>query len=167
MPDTNAQPGKMSLYLDEARWRRDDQIDRARGLDRKLATMFALNAATVALFAALFSFSLRPDSSYPMAVIALLSVALASFLVTVLVSVPAYHASKWVRQPDLATLKRHLNSYDELVMITWIADEIGREVSANEERIKRKARLVTWSIILSVVTILLLTAAAAVALWLK
>lgn len=165
MPDPDNSSGKMLLYLEEVRWRRDDQLIRARGLDRKLATLFALNAAAVALFAALLSFSSRSDSS-SLEVIVLLGAALASFLGSLVLSALAYRASGWVRRPDLATLQSYLDSYDEAVMIAWVADEIRRELSANEERIKRKAGRVTWSISLSVLTVILL-ATVALKLWLS
>ncbi len=92
MPEASNSSGKLSLYLDEARWRRDDQIGRVRSLDRKLATMFALNAAAIALFAAVLSFSLRENSA-PTEVVALSIAALAMFLINVGLSGRAYRAS--------------------------------------------------------------------------
>ena len=163
MPEASNSSGKLSLYLDEARWRRDDQIGRVRSLDRKLATMFALNAAAIALFAAVLSFSLR-EGSAPTEVVALSVAALAIFLINVWLSGRAYRASSWVRRPDLPTLKAHLDQYGEEVMISWVADEINREIVTNEEQVQQKATRVTWSIILSVLTITLL--AVATALWL-
>ena len=164
VPDANDRSGKLTLYLDEARWRRDDQIGRVRSLDRKLATMFALNAAAVALFAAVLSFSLREDGA-PTAVIGLSVAALVIFLFNVALSGLAYRASEWARRPDLPTLKTHLNQYGEEVMISWVADEINLEIEANEEQVRRKAARVTLSIALSTLTIALL-AVAAVVLWL-
>lgn len=165
VPDANGRSGRLTLYLDEARWRRDDQNDRVRSLDRKLATMFALNAAAIALFAAVLSFSLRGDESTPVAVIGLSLAALVIFLFNVALSGRAYRASEWARRPDLPTLKTHLDQYGEDVMISWVADEINREIEANEERVQRKAARVSLSIILSTLTIALL-AVAAVVLWL-
>ena len=164
MPEASNSSCKLSLYLDEARWRRDDQIGRVRSLDRKLATMFALNAAAIALFAAVLSFSLREDSA-PIEVVALSIAALAIFLINVGLSGRAYRASAWVRRPDLPTLKAHLDQYGEEVMSSWVADEINREIETNEEQVQQKATRVTWSIILSVLTITLLALAATV-LWL-
>lgn len=164
VPDANGRSGKLTLYLDEARWRRDDQIGRVRSLDRKLATMFALNAAAIALFAAVLSFSLR-EGSVPTAVIGLSLAALAIFLFNIALSGQAYRASSWARRPDLPTLKAHLDQYGEEVMISWVADEIHLEIEANEERVQHKAARVTLSIALSTLTIALLAVAAAV-LWL-
>lgn len=161
MPDANDSSGKLTLYLDEARWRRDDQIGRVRSLDRKLATMFALNAAAIALFAAVLSFSLREDNICP-AVIDLSLAALAIFLFNVALSGLAYRASSWARRPDLPTLKTYLNQYSESVMVSWVADEIEREIVANEKKVLRKATLVTCSIFLSLLTIVLLVFAAVV-----
>ena len=161
VPDANDRSGKLTLYLDEARWRRDDQIGRVRSLDRKLATMFALNAAAIALFAAVLSFELR-GGSVSTVVIDLSLAALAIFLLNIVLSGLAYRASEWARRPDLPTLKAHLDRYGEEVMISWVADEINRELVANEEKVRRKARLVTCSIFLSVLTIVLLVVAAVV-----
>ncbi len=161
MPDANDRSGKLTLYLDEARWRRDDQIGRVRSLDRKLATMFALNAAAIALFAAVLSFSLR-EASVPPAVIGLSLAALVIFVFNIVLLRLAYRASEWARRPDLLTLKAHLDRYGEEVMISWVADEINREIVANEEKVSRKAALVTRSISLSLLTIALLVVAAVV-----
>ena len=163
MPEASNSTGKLSLYLDEARWRRDDQIGRVRNPDRKLATMFALNAAAIALFAAVLSFSLR-EGSAPTEVLGLSAAALLIFLINVGLSGYAYCASSWARRPDLPTLKAHLEQYGEEVMISWVADEINREIETNEEQVQQKATRVTWSIALSVLTIKLLAVAAA--LWL-
>lgn len=164
MPESSNSAGKLSLYLEEARWRRDDQNDRVRSLDRKLATMLALNAAAIALFAAVFSFSLREEETSA-AVIGLSLAALVIFVFNVALSGRAYRASEWARRPDLPTLKIHLDQYGEEVMISWVADEINLEIEANEERVQRKAARVTLSIVLSTLTIALL-AVAAVVLWL-
>ena len=161
MPDANDRSGKLTLYLDEARWRRDDQIGRVRSLDRKLATMFALNAAAIALFAAVLSFSLR-EASVPPAVIGLSLAALVIFVFNIVLLRLAYRASEWARRPDLPTLKAHIDRYGEEVMISWVADEINREIVANEEKVSRKAALVTRSISLSLLTIALLVVAAVV-----
>lgn len=159
-------PRKMLLYLDDARWRRDDQIERIASLDRKLATMFALNAAVIAFFAALLSFAIGTER-YPLPVLALLSAALAVFLVNIVLSSRAYRVSKWIRYPTPQTLKRYTLLYSEAGMILWVADEINRQVDLNEDQVQRKARLVTWSVVLSVLTIVLVVAAATAALWLR
>lgn len=159
-------PQKMRLYLEDARWRRDDQIERIASLDRKLATMFALNAAVIAFFAALLSFSIGIER-YPLPVLALLSAALAVFLVNIALSSRAYRVSKWIRYPAPQALKRYTLLYSETGMILWLADEINRQVDLNEDQVQRKARLVTWSVLLSVLTIVLVAAAATAALWLR
>ncbi len=61
-------------------------------------------------------------------------------------------------------MKAHLDQYGEEVMMSWVADEINREIETNEEQVQQKATRVTLSIVLSVLTITLL--AVATALWL-
>lgn len=51
MPRTGEGDAPVLLY-EIARWRLDEQLDRVRSLDNKLAATFTLNAAVVALFGA-------------------------------------------------------------------------------------------------------------------
>lgn len=151
----------MSLYLDEVRWRRDDQAGRSRSLDQKLATMFALNAVVLAVFAA--SISLSSDALPPTAT-HLLYAAFAVFAVNVVLSALAYGVSAWNRRPALPALKLHLAHYEHDAMVEWTADEIQAEIESNERMIRRKSALVTLSIALSVATILLVAATVVVSL---
>lgn len=153
MPDDVGNDSDMRLYLEEVRWRRDDQIERSRSLDQKLATMFALNAVVLAVFAASISLS---GSAYPPAAKGLLYAAFAVFAANVVLSALAYGVSGWNRRPSLLTLRLHLGSYSEEAMIEWTANEIYAELESNERMVRRKAALVSLSISLSVTTILLI-----------
>lgn len=161
MPDNADGNSDMRLYLEEARWRRDDQIERSRSLDQKLATMFALNAVVLAVFAASISLS---SSAYPAAAKGLLYAAFAVFAANVVLSALAYGVSGWNRRPRLFTLKSHLRDYSEDAMIEWTADEIYAELESNERMVRRKAVLVSLSLSLSVTTILLIGVTAIVSL---
>lgn len=48
------------LLLDEARWRRDDQVRRTSELNSRLSTLFALNLAVLALLSASLRFGSQP-----------------------------------------------------------------------------------------------------------
>ena len=160
MPEADDTRAKMSLYLDEARWRRDDQNQRIRGLDQKLTTVSVLNAGAVAVFAAALTFS---SMTLPAAAGYLLYSALSVFCVNIAASAYAYLISRWSRRPPLNTLRRHLHSYSHESIVLWTADQIFDGLAENEETISRKSRWVTISIVLSALTVLLIGATAGVA----
>ena len=161
MPEASNSSGKLSLYLDEARWRRDDQNQRIRGLDQKLTTVSVLNAGAVAVFAAALTFS---SMTLPAAAGYLLYSALSVFCVNIAASAYAYASSKWSRRPDPSALRRYLGDYDDEGLALWIADEVNISLAANEKTIHRKSRWVTVSIALSALTILLIGATVGVTL---
>ena len=137
-----AQPD-MSLFLEETRWRRDDQIRRIAGLNQKLVTSLTLNLAIVGFLGAAMSLG-RADLST--GAIAMFIVTVIMFVVNCFISGWGYGGTTWSRRPDLLTLRRHLSSYDTDTMKEWAADEMGASIAVNEPRVRRKARYVAWSL---------------------
>lgn len=160
MPDEGNVTESIALYLEEARWRRDDQNHRVRGLNQKLAAASVLNAGVVAVFAASLSLS---EVTLPSAAAYIFYAALATFSVNVATSAYAYLISNWSRRPSLSTLRRHLSNHTYESVALWAADQIYETLGQNEETISRKSRWVTISIVLSALTVLLIGATAGVA----
>lgn len=160
MPDASSIAESVALYLEEARWRRDDQNHRVRGLNQKLAAASVLNAGVVAVFAASLSLS---EITLPSAAAYLFYAALAVFSVNVVASAYAYLISNWSRRPPLNTIRRHLFDYTHESLALWAADQIYETLQENEQTLSRKSRWVTISIVLSALTVLLIGATAGVA----
>lgn len=159
MPDFTTDPEKTALFLEEARWLRDDQNRRVSVLNQKLVTTFTLNVAVVAVFVA----SLRlTGGPLPLAVDCLFYSTIFLFVVGVIVAARAYAVSTWYRRPDLEQLREHLSVYDSSLMTAWVADEIVLAWRENERLIDIKAARVQWAIGLAAATAVLVGATAAV-----
>lgn len=159
MPDFTTDPEKTTLFLEEARWLRDDQNRRVAALNQKLVTTFTLNVAVVAVFVA----SLRlTGGPLPLVVDCLFYSTIFLFVVGVIVAARAYAVSTWYRRPDLEQLREHLSVYGSSLMTAWVADEIILAWHENERLIDIKAARVQWAIRLAAATAVLVGATAAV-----
>lgn len=159
MPDFTTDPEKTTLFLEEARWLRDDQNRRVAALNQKLVTTFTLNVAVVAVFVA----SLRlTGGPLPLVVDCLFYSTIFLFVIGVIVAARAYAVSTWYRRPDLEQLREHLSVYDSSLMTAWVADEIILAWHENERLIDIKAARVQWAIRLAAATAVLVGATAAV-----
>lgn len=159
MPDFTTDPQKTTLFLEEARWLRDDQNRRVAALNQKLVTTFTLNVAVVAVFVASLRLAGEP---LPLVVDCLFYSTIFLFVIGVIVAARAYAVSTWYRRPDLEQLREHLSVYDSSLMTAWVADEIILAWHENERLIDIKAARVQWAIRLAAATAVLVGATAAV-----
>ncbi len=150
----------MSLYLEEARWLRSDQIHRIAGLNQKLVTSITLNAAIVGILGAALSLS---HSGLPTVASWTYAAALGVFVLNCFVAAQGYSATAWSQRPDLPTLRQHLWSYGGDAMAQWTGDEIVRAIAANEPKVRSKARYVGRSLVLTLISAIVAGAAVALA----
>ena len=101
---------KAHLYLEEARWRRDDQIRRSDALERKLVTAFTLNVAVIAIFGASLGIAGGPFS---LAVECLVYSTVFLFVIGLGFATRADLGAAWNRAPDLDILQQLLGRFDD------------------------------------------------------
>ena len=147
-----ADPPRMELYLAEARWRRDDQVRRISVLNQKLVTTLTLNTAIVAVLGAVLALA-EPEA--PIAAVGTFVSTVVLFAAVVGLSAMGYRGSRWMRRPDLITLRDHLVSYRHETVEEWTADEIVAALAANEPLVQRKGRLFSWALIFTVANAIL------------
>ena len=146
-----------SLMLDEARWRRDDQVRRTSELNSRLSTLFTLNACLADL--ALLSASLRFGTQPLPAVAEYLAYAtLFTLLMNVVALLWTYRVDQRLTRPDLSELGLIADQQDSLRVTLWSIGEIQLALEEIDRYLKRKALWVTWSMISTGVSVALVAA---------
>lgn len=153
---------KVRLLLEEARWRRDDQIARQDALNRRLSTLFALNFAVLAVLGASLRFG---DLVVPRFLEYTVYAAVFVLVANVVVLLWAYRVGRGSRRPDLERLMELTNSdHSTAVLVQWTASEIRLALQANEELLSDKGRRITWAMRISLVAVLLVALVISLAL---
>ena len=126
-----------NVFYEAALWQLQDQMARIDAMDRKLAAMFTLTAAVLAVFAA--GLTLR-ESGLSTTAWALLIVVVATFGANVVSSYLAYRDRDWRLNPRLEDLDRAIRraDVDESAARYWAALEMRDALTANEQAIQRK-----------------------------
>ena len=135
---------KARLLLEEARWRRDDQVQRTSELNSRLGTLFTLNLAVMALLSASLRFGTQP---LPAAAEYLAYVTLFTLLANVLLLIWTYRVDQRLTRPELSELDRIADQLELRPAMLWNAREIRLALEEVDSYLKRKAFWVTWSII--------------------
>ena len=148
-----------ALFLNEARWRRDDQVTQLAALERKLVTAFTLNVAVIALFSASLGIAVGP---FPLTVECMIYATIFLFIVGVAVSAGAYLSTAWTLRPDLDHLSRLSEETEPVTLTNWLATEIVSGLTENERVLKVKTQLVALSVLLAASTAAMVGATAAV-----
>ena len=136
LPRTGDEDGSVLLY-EIARWRLDEQLDRVRSLDNKLAATFTLNAAVVALFGAAMALAGR---TMPYYVWGLELAVLCVFLINLTFTYRAYRQTDWSVRPNLERLDSLIGAYPADTIRVWAAREIISSLLYNEGVLDRKGR---------------------------
>ena len=147
------------LFLNEARWRRDDQVTQLAALERKLVTAFTLNVAVIALFSASLGIAGGP---FPLTVECMIYATIFLFIVGVAVSARAYLSTTWTLQPNLDHLSRLSEETESTRLTRWLATEIADGLTENEGALKAKTQLVALAVLLAASTAAMVGATAAV-----
>ena len=153
---------RTSLYLAEARWRRDDQAERHESLNRRLNTLFALNFAVLAVLGASLQLGEQPLPDFlDYFVFSTLFVLVCNILLLMF----AYRVGKGSRRPDLEALKNLLDESHSLVItIQWTVREIRKSMVVNEDQLKAKGKLISVAMISSGIAVIMVATGAALSL---
>ena len=127
--------GGAAILYEIARWRLDEQLERVRSLDNKLAATFTLNAAVVALFGAAMALT---DRAFPDHVWALAVAVFGVFVVNLAFAYRAYRQKEWSVRPDLQRLDTLVDQELAPVVRRWAAREIIASVEHNETLLSQK-----------------------------
>ena len=161
MADLSAQDVESNarLLLEEARWRRDDQVARQAGLNQRLATLFALNFAVLALLGASLRFG---DFPLPTFVEIVIYVTIANLLLNIAILLWGLKAGSFVRSPNLdamTALVRQGTNVSELTF--WTVARIMRVVERNEPGLTSKAKWAGRATVASLLAVVLVALAIA------
>lgn len=160
---TSEDAAKSRLYLEEVRWRRDDQAERHESLNRRLSTLFALNFAVLAILGA----SLRLGESALPVFLDYFTFSTTFVLVfNILLLMFAYRVGKGSRRPELTALKGIIDGTHSLeVTHQWVAREMRESMAVNESQLEAKGRLISVAMLTSAVAVFMVAAGAALSLW--
>ena len=149
------------IFYEVARWRLDEQAQRADSLDRKLAATFTLNGALIAIFGAALGFREEPVSENVwwmfMGVVIM-------FGLNGLCTYGAFQLRKWRADPNLVDLERVTRRSTGDVILVWTAREMRRAYRDNEIELKRKSCWLRWAFRFGMLDIGLAAATAVVAI---
>ena len=132
------------ILLEEARWRRDDQMRRTSEFNSRLSTLFTLNLAVLALLSASLRFGNQPlpaEAEY------LAYATLFTLLANVLVLMWTYRVDQELSRPDLSELGRIADHQEALRATSWTVREMRLALEEFDRHLKRKALWITWSMI--------------------
>lgn len=129
--------GGVAVLYETARWRLDEQLERVRSLDNKLAATFTLNAAVVALFGAAMALA---DRAMPYYVWGLELAVLCVFLVNLAFTYRAYRQKNWSVRPHLNDLRDLISAYPDDAIRAWVVSEITASLEHNEVALAQKGR---------------------------
>lgn len=154
----------VEVFYDIALWQLQDQMSQVDSMDRKLAAMFTLTAAVIALFTAgltLRQTALNTESW------ALLIVVIVVFAANVVCSFLAYRERDWHLNPRLEDMDgvARQSGIGEHAARYWAAIEIRKAVYANESEMRTKRRwlrvshgLMALDLLLAAITVVVVTA---------
>ena len=132
---TAGERDSIGLFYEIARWRLDEQLERIKSLDNKLAVTFTLNSAVIALFGAALAFAAQEFAYHVWAfAVAVLGV----YLVNLIFAWRAYRQKNWSVRPDLNELDRLIDSYPSIAIREWAAREIMVSLTHNEALLQEK-----------------------------
>ena len=125
------------VYFDVALWQLQDQMSQIDALDRKLAAMFTLTAAVLALLSAGLAISgadLRSEAW------AMLIAVVAVFGINVLSSYMAYKARDWHLEPRLQEMESvsQQSSVSANTARHWAAREMRLAIERNKDELSAK-----------------------------
>ena len=154
----------VEVLYDIALWRLQDQMSQVDSMDRKLAAMFTLTAAVIALFTA--GLALR-ETALDTEAWALLIVVVAVFAANVVSSFLAYRERDWHLNPRLEDMENvaQQSGIGEKAARYWAAIEMRKAVYANEVEMRAKRRwlrvshgLMALDLLLAAITVVVVTA---------
>ena len=136
-----------------------EQMGRNDALDSKAAVAFSYGGTVLPITFGLLSISDR-DLARCAWFWPLLYGAVGAYLLVLFVSAWAYLIRRMSLRPYLPTLQEYGDSLDNDSLRRWTAQEYLLSIGTNEQRLGRKAQLVGFALMLSIVEAVLLTAAA-------
>lgn len=154
----------VEVLYDLAQWQLQDQMSQVDSMDRKLAAMFTLTAAVIALFTAgltLRQTALNTESW------SLLVVVVVLFAANVVCSFLAYRERDWHLNPRLEDMENvaRQSGIGENAARYWAAIEMREAVDANESEMRTKRRwlrvshgLMALDLLLAAITVVVVTA---------
>ncbi len=126
-----------AILYEIARWRLDEQLERVKSQDNKLAATFTLNAAVIALFGAALAFA---DREFPYHVWGLAIGVFGVFLTNLMFAYRAYRQNEWSFRPDLHRLSDLAEAHSSDTIRHWVAREIMTSLAHNEALLRQKGR---------------------------
>lgn len=129
--------GGIAVLYEAARWRLDEQLERVKSQDNKLAATFTLNAAVIALFGAALAFA---DREFPYHVWGLAIGVFGVFLTNLVFAYRAYRQNEWSFRPDLSRLSELAETHSSDTIRHWVAREIMASLAHNEALLRQKGR---------------------------
>lgn len=149
------------LFYEVAKWRLEEQSNRAESLDRKLAATFTLNGALIAVFAAAFAFREETISG---TVWWLFLAIVVLFLLNGVCTYAAYQLRRWQINPNLVDLERVTRRTETRGAVIWTARQMRRAYRDNEVELRRKSYWWRWAFALGMADVGLAAATAVLAL---
>ena len=156
------------VYYDVALWQLQDQISRIDAMDRKLAAMFTLTAAVLALLSAGLAIG---DAVLQTEAWAMLIAVITIFGTNVVSSYMAYKDRDWHLEPrldDMESVSRRSEINADSARY-WAAREMRLAIAKNEEEMTAKSRwlrishgLMALDLLLAATTAIVITAPAGV-----
>lgn len=139
-PSITAKPSE--VFYDVAMRRLDEQLERADGLDSKLAQLFSFSSAVLPIFGALLTFA----GDIGTATIAALVLAGVLYVGLAICVFLAYRVQQFSLRPRLDLLAEHCETYSEASIRRWVAQECVKSIKVNDDRLRDKGRFTQWSI---------------------
>ena len=152
---------EVTLYLAEARWRRDDQDRHHAALNQRLSTLFALNFAVLAILGASLSFA---DLNLPAYVEGFAHATIFMLLVNIVLLMWAHRVDPLSRRPGLQALSKIEDDHSLPIAQRWYGREIELALETNERRLGHKRRLIGSAMLTSSLTVLMVAAVSALTL---
>lgn len=160
-PSQAASAGAVHIY-EIARWRIEDQTARIESLERKLATIFALNGALIALLSAAFAFRGVETS---IVLWSLLLCVVVIFVATTMCAFLAFRLRRWVVRPDLDALQEIAAQVGDIEARLWTAREMWTAYQENEAAVGLKAHWLRRATALTMLNLVVAGIAAMVSAW--
>lgn len=139
----------LRLAFELALWRIQEQLDRARALDGRLANTFGLSAAMIALLGSALLFA---DEARTAEVREAVTAAAALFSVNIVISTAALLVGKLAVTPDLEELQRHVRVAEERELTLWAIEALANAADGNAFQLQLKGWLVSAAILMTAAT---------------
>ncbi len=156
MADEHSVAG-VHLNAQIALWRLQEQLDRSRSLDSRLANSFGLSAAMIALLGSALLFANRPPGS---GVDAAVIVGASLFIANILISAAALLIGHWELAPNLAISTRFATTLPSDEFTLTVTESVVQAIERNERGLRLKGWLVSLAIGLTAATAVAIAAAA-------